>query len=472
MSIAEPGELSKREREIALAYSGGESYREIGARLFISPSTVRTHLGTIYRKLGVSSKIELLRALTPDQTTNPDRPAGRDPTRWTTLAVMPFRAVGTRPDQIADGFVTDIVTRLARLRSVRVIARGSVFALAERGIPDAEAARLLGVDYLATGLVRRKDDRVEVAVELVDTRAGQTLWADRLSGTGNGMFDVLDEIGGQIVATVASEIEIAERNRAVLARPDSLGAWESFHRGLWHMYRFREADNAAAQALFRRAVDMDPTFSRAWAGLSFTHFQNAFLLRPEDRSREIGEAFETAGRGLEADGRDPSTHWAMGRALWLRGAGDQALAELDTAVALAPNFSPGHYALAFVNSQSGDPAQAIDAADYARALSPFDPLLFAIMGARAMALFRNGAFEEAADVAATAAERPNSHRHVWVIAVLCLAAAGRAAEAHDLMARVRAVHPGYGLDDFFAAFRFGPETVGAFRSHAHRIGIE
>ena len=96
---------------------------------------------------------------------------------------------------------------------------------------------------------------------------------------------------------------------------------------------------------------LDPTFARAYAGLSFTHFQNAFQGWAK-REPEIDRAFEAAGQSLMADDRDPAAHWAMGRALWLRGRQDQSVIELEQAIDLSPNFALGHYTLAFVHSQA------------------------------------------------------------------------------------------------------------------------
>src|SRR5690606_27497569 len=95
---------------------------------------------------------------------------------------------------------------------------------------------------------------------------------------------------------------------------------------------------------------------------------------------------------------------------------DLAVAELEQAVDLSPNFALGHYALSFVQSQSGDPAAAIASADHSRNLSPFDPLLFGMFGARAMAHVRLGQYEEAADWAIRAATRPNAHKNILAIA--------------------------------------------------------
>ncbi|HKH28991.1 MAG TPA: tetratricopeptide repeat protein, partial [Sphingomicrobium sp.] len=226
---------------------------------------------------------------------------------------------------------------------------------------------------------------------------------------------MLDEIGNRIVASIASEIETIERNRAILRPPNSLDAWEAHHRGLWHMYRFSKADNERARHFFKTAVRLDPTFARAYAGLSFTHWQNAFQGWAK-RAPEIDRAFATAGQSLMADDRDPAAHWAMGRALWLRGSQDQSVVELEQAIELSPNFALGHYTLAFVHSQSGDPHAAIASSDQSRLLSPFDPLLFGMLATRAMALVRLGRFEEAADWSVKAAARPNAQAHILAIA--------------------------------------------------------
>src|SRR5690606_9616512 len=319
-------------------------------------------------------------------------------------AVMPF-VEPYRPGEqagLAEGLTHDIITRLAKLRSLFIIARGSVFALAEQGIGPEDAARRLNVDYFATGILRRSPGRISVSVELVEARTARIVWSDEFNLRLNDAFLVLDDIGNMIVSSIANEIESAEKNRAILKPPNSLNAWEAYHRGLWHMYRFTKADNEQAAHFFSMAARLDPTFARAHAGLSFTHWQNAFQ-HWADRQRETDLAFEAASRSLIVDEHDPAAHWAMGRALWLRGRQDASLAELERAIDLSPNFALGHYALSFVQSQSGDPCAAIGSSDHSRSLSPFDPLLFAMMGARAMAHVRLGEFEEAAEWALKAA---------------------------------------------------------------------
>jgi DNA-binding SARP family transcriptional activator len=401
--------------------------------------------------------------------------AARTPRR-ASIAVMPFsdRSApgglrGVRGG-LTDGLAHDIIARLAKLRSLFVIAQGTVFALDQRGMGPEEAGRTLNVDYVVSGSLRREARRIAVAVELVDSRTARIVWSDVLEHDLDDAFLALEEIGNRIVACIDSEIEAAERNRAVLKPPTSLDAWEAYHRGLWHMYRFNQADNAQARDFFEMSVRLDPTFSRAYAGLSFTHWQNAFQgwveLQPA-----IALALESAGQGLIADDRDPAAHWAMGRALWLRGDPDQSLVELRIAVDLSPNFALGHYTLGFVNCQSGDAAAAIGSSDHSRRLSPFDPLLFGMLAVRAMALVRLGRFDEAADWAVKAAARPNAHVHILAIAANCLALAGRVDEAFTLRASIHRAVPSYRIDNFLAAFRLSPDAEALFRAGARRIGL-
>jgi DNA-binding SARP family transcriptional activator len=390
--------------------------------------------------------------------------------RRASVAVMPFSddaPLATR--RVADGLTEDIITRLAKLRVLFVIARGTVYSLGERGIGAQEAGRILDVEYVVSGSVRRQGDRVSIVVELVETEGARIVWTDELDDVADDTFSVLDAIVNKIVAGIAEEIEAAEVNRALLKPPTSLDAWEAYHRGLWHMYRFNQKDNHEAELLFQNAIRLDPTFARAFAGLSFTHFQNAFLDLTPDRARQIELAFEAAGRSVGADDRDPAGHWAMGRALWLRGVEGESSAELQRSIDLSPNFALGHYTLGFVHAQSGDPRTAIEATNHSRELSPFDPLQFAMLASRALAHVRLGELPEAADWAVKATGRPNAHAHILAIAAECMALLNRRDEARKLVARIRERLPTYDVEHFLRAFRFDSETEHLFRSSAHRI---
>ncbi len=409
----------------------------------------------------------------PEAAVPGDAPGHVDaPIHRASVAVMPFQdgtgASGRRG--WADALAHDVITRLAKLRCLFVIAEGTVFALKERQLPAEAASRMLNVDYVVAGALRPHGDRLSVEVQLEEIRTARVVWSETFDHARDDPFEVIDEIGNRIVASIAGEIEANERNRAILKPPSSLDAWEAHHRGLWHMYRFTPVDNQAAQRLFERAVSLDPTFSRAHAGLSFTHWQNAFQ-GWADREPEIARALEAARRGMLADDRDPAVHWAQGRAHWLMGMHDPSVQELTQAVDLSPNFAQGHYSLAFVQAQAGDPRAALVAADRSRSLSPFDPLLFGMLGARAIALVRLGRYQEAAEAAVKAAARPNAHAHIFAVAAFSLALHGAFEEARAHAAAARRLLPGYTLDHFRRAFRLDPDGEARFGDGARRIGM-
>ncbi len=400
----------------------------------------------------------------------PDAPAS---TRRASIAVMPFVDRSSETDKrggASDALAYDVITRLAKLRSMFVIAQGTTFALRDRAIGPEEAGRMLNVDYVVSGSVRRTGRKLTVSADLIETRTARIVWAEVFDEKIDDALDVLDQIGNRIVASIAHEIEMVERNRAILKPPSSLDAWEAHHRGLWHMYRFNKTDNERARQFFAQAVELDPTFARAYAGLSFAHFQNAFLGWKKP-APEIDRAFDAAGKALMVDDRDPAAHWAMGRAMWLRGGQDQAVMELERAIDLSPNYATAHYTLAFLHSQSGDPHAAISFSDHSRQLSPFDPLLFAMLGTRAVSLARLGQYEEAAEWAMKAAARPNAHQHIMTIAACTLGLAGRIQEANAYKARILERVPDYAMTDFLAAFRYSPDAEALFKQAGKKVGI-
>ncbi|MGQ0699170.1 MAG: transcriptional regulator [Panacagrimonas sp.] len=456
----------------------GEEHLAATSALFEAEGLDATPLRAVWRTglaqcRGAPTASEPNITAAPDASAPPEE-AGVASPRRASIAVMPFADQSSEPSArggIADALAYDVTARLAKLRSMFVIAQGSVFALHERGFGSEEAGRMLNVDYVLGGTARLIGERLSVSIELIETRTARLVWSEILNQKLDDALIVLEEIGNRIVASIAGEIETVERNRAILRPPNSLSAWEAHHRGLWHMYRFTQPDNVQARHFFESALRLDPTFARAYAGLSFTHFQDAFQAWGP-RAPAIESAYAAAGQSLLVDDRDPAAHWAMGRALWLRGRNEPAIAELERSIDLSPNFSLAHYTLAFVHSQAGDPAAAIVAADRSRSLSPFDPLLFATMAARAMALARMGRYEESADWAVKAAARPNAHVHIHAIAAYSLALAGLAEEARAQVDAIRRISPRYSVSDFFAAFQFDAQGIERFRRAAERVGME
>lgn len=399
-----------------------------------------------------------------------DAPPGQQAarTRGPTLLLLPFTAAPeSRVD--ADSVTSDIIFGLAKLRSISVIARGTAFSL--RNQTPSAAATLVNAQYVAAGHLRRDGKRYLVSVELVDPKTDRIFWVDEFICNAADSFYAPPMLAARIVAGLDVEIHVIERNRSLLIPPSSLDAWQAYHRGLISMSRFTGDSNREAQYFFTRAIELDPTFSRSYGGLSFTHFHNAFHLHVRELEREIASAYETAEQALTADPNDPAAHCAAGRALWLQHADDGALGELNQSIRLSPNYAFAHYSLAFVQAQTGNPVCAIDAANLAALLSPLDPMMFGTHRVRTFALLRLGKVQEAADFARLVGQHAGDHVHAHAVAALTLAAAGRLEEARAARQRINALRPDYSFKLFEEALHMLDDLKKIYRGAARLLEI-
>ena len=383
------------------------------------------------------------------------------------IAVLPFRLLGSAGPYaaVADALPHELITELARLRWLFVTARGSSFRLREPDLDAGEVGRLLGVRYCLSGTVETTRTRLAVTTELVDTRDAGVVWAERFAGAIDDVHGVRAAIRTRILAALEIGIPLHEAALARLRVSEDLDAWSAYHLGLQHMYRFNRADNAAAGTLFHQALALDPDFARAHAGLSFLHFQSAFMGYSADLAGEIRLARGAAARSLELDPLEPFAHFAMGRTFWLDGDLESALAWLERATAISPHYAQGVYAQAWTESLSGRPLQGREHVDLALRLSPLDPLHYAMLATRAFTHMAQGDYVEAARRAERAARSPGAHVLIAQIAAVAHALAGDATRAAAWAANARARHPGLGRADFFRAF---PTTSGAMREMASR----
>ena len=155
--------------------------------------------------------------------------------RRASIAVMPFIDLASdakAPGGMAGALAHDLITRLAQLRSLFVIAQGTVFVLGDRNVGPKEAGRLLNVDYLVSGTLQRNASELVVSVELAETISSRVVWAGTLRSRKQDALQILDEVGDLIVSQVDSEVETSERHHAILKPPESLDAWEAHHCGM------------------------------------------------------------------------------------------------------------------------------------------------------------------------------------------------------------------------------------------------
>jgi TolB-like protein/DNA-binding winged helix-turn-helix (wHTH) protein/Tfp pilus assembly protein PilF len=386
------------------------------------------------------------------------------------VAVLPFRLADDEHARavLADGLTHEVITRIARARWLFVISRGTAFKFRTGPYDARDVGRALGVRYVVQGEVIGVGDEISVHAMLADAVTGQERWAEHMRRPLRDVLGVQEEIAESIVGSVEAEVEHAERQRAAVIAPANLDAWSAYYRGCWHMYRFNAQDYELAEQYFRRSIELDPRSPRAYAGLSFIHWQRAFLEISPDRAAEERRAIGCAEEALMLDPRDPLGHWALGRAYLLSQDLGEAVHELETAVQLNPSSAVGQYSLAYALMQTGDSVRSNEVVDKARRLSPYDMMTFAMYAVRAQNLAVLGRYSDAAAFATRAARQPNAHYQVLAIAAYCNMLAENSEAARGFYNQLRTVRPAYASADFFRAFRHQPRQNAALIERAFR----
>ncbi|MEZ5441123.1 MAG: hypothetical protein R3F15_06505 [Lysobacterales bacterium] len=378
------------------------------------------------------------------------------------IALLGFESLGmgAAPDVFVEGLAVDLNARLSRLQGLFVVARESARRLAAARLPLTEIGQRLGVRYLLHGSSQRQDRRLRVTVNLAEAATQRVIWTERFDRALDDIFQVQDDVVESVVAALLPEIERAEMDRVRVLPTEHLDAWACFHRAMWHSYRFTADDSVQARELLVRAQRIDPHFARASAGLSFNHYLHAFLNTDGDAEQHIRTAVEHAEQSVALDVRDAMCHWVLGRARFLASQHDDAMASLDQALVLNPNYAQGTYARGFVRVHAGLPEAAITDLDAARRFSPYDPLLFAMKSSRALALAIQGDHEAAIRWAVEATREPNAHFHIRAVAAACLQLAGQPEQARLLAQQAANSHAGYSVRVFERSF--------PYRDPAHR----
>ena len=376
------------------------------------------------------------------------------------IAVLPLSTIGDLGPLtiVAEALPHEIIRALSRLRWLFVIARASSFRFAGPAHDLRRIGELLGVRYILSGTLEAFGGRVAVAVELAKASDGGVVWAERFKVSVGAVKDLRAEIVASVVAALEVQIPLHEASRVQLASPELMDAWSAYHLGLQRMFRFTAANNAAAAHLFEHAIAKDQGFARAHAGLSFTRFQDAFL-DYADRATATAAACEAAERAVTLDPLDPFANLAMGRAHWLSGDLDGSIAWLDRSTALSPNYAQGIYAQAWAQAllSRGDSGQC--STDRAMALSPLDPLRYAMLATRALSHLVRDEAASAVPWAERAAREPGAHAFIDVIAAACNAAVGDIAHARKRIEIARKRQPSVTRDKFFRSFPFSEAEV-------------
>ena len=226
----------------------------------------------------------------------PDKPS---------IAVLPFANMSSDPEQefFADGIAEDVITALSRYPSLFVIARNSSFAYKGQAVDVKEIGRQLGVRYVLEGSLRKAGNHIRLTAQLVEAETGRHVWAEHYDRDLADIFLVQDEITRAVTIAIAPAIAAAEQQRAIRKPPESLDAWSAYQRGLWHLSKATAEENALAEKLFQRAIDLDPIFSGGYVPVgSFSGVSSAV-----NRASTVGSETPSPRRSRHSRSPMPAT---------------------------------------------------------------------------------------------------------------------------------------------------------------------
>lgn len=379
----------------------------------------------------------------PQMLALPERPS---------IAVLPFTNLSgdAEQDYFADGMVEDIITGLARIKWLFVIARNSSFAYKGRAVDVKQAGHELGVRYILEGSVRRAGNRVRVTGQLIEAETGRHVWAERYDRTLDDVFALQDELTMSVVAAIEPSLRQAEAERVKRKRPDSLDAYDLVLRAMPDVYPAMPDGAVRALPLLERALTLEPDYALAHGFAAWCH--EILFVRggasAEDRLGAIRHA-----EAAIAHGRDDALALAMGGFALGLVAHDREAARraFEAALAVSPSCAVAHSFGSVVLATGGDVERGIAWGERALRLSPFDPMRFGVYFAIGISHLRRGEYEEAAEAARQVFQaNPN-----WSFAHMLLAAThaklGDLDAAKAAAARVLGLQPSFTVSGMIAA---------------------
>jgi adenylate cyclase len=322
----------------------------------------------------------------------PDKPS---------VAVLPFTNMSTEPEQefFADGIAEDVITALSRYPSLFVIARNSSFTYKGRAVNVKEVGRELGVRYVLEGSLRKAGNRIRVTAQLVEAETGNHVWAERYDRDLIDIFALQDEITEAVTIAVAPAIGRVELQRAVRKPPESLDAWTSCQRGVWHLSKATAEDNSLAEQFFKKAITLDPSFGGGYRGLAAAYREAAGNFQTRNLSEALSSAEALARRAAKLDENDAEARRHVGSALLWRGDYKGAVAELERALAMTPNLAAAHGILGAALVFSGRPKEGLATLETCMRLDPRSPFLFTYLLWVTIAFYFSREYEAAVEAA-------------------------------------------------------------------------
>jgi adenylate cyclase len=409
---------------------------------------VRNKLATGFDDLGaqtlknIAEPVRAYRATgTPVVAVAP--PEGKTPSK-PSIAVLPFDNLSGDPGQeyFSDGVTEEIISGLARLHWLFVIARNSSFTFKGKAVDVKQVGRQLGVRYVLEGSVRKSGERVRITSQLIDAASGAHLWSDRFDGALSDIFDLQDKVTASVVGAIEPALRHAEIERARAKPTESVDAYDLYLRALALHGSYTLEGTRRALRLLERAIAIDPSYASALALAAHCNLRQwtaGWISLPTPL---VEEGIRLARLAARAGQDDPVALWMAGLVLALSGgAVADAGALIDRSLAINPNSAQAWMAAGFVRAYAGEVETAIASLEQSARLSPLDPLAFLVWHGIAIAHFSAGRYDEAARWAdRTLRESPDFVAGLRLKGALC-GLLGQREEGRDIIRRLLALNP-------------------------------
>jgi DNA-binding winged helix-turn-helix (wHTH) protein/TolB-like protein len=356
-----------------------------------------------------------------------------------TVAIKPFEALGDDPQAVllAQGMTADLVTDLSKVYGLAVI--GDAPAGGEAG--GDKPAGALPIRYLVSGSVQRIDQRLRLHVRLADAQSGQQLWSERYDRALTDFFAIQDELGPKILHMLPAKVSEAQLRRLAQRHTRNLEAYGHFQRAQSALLVRQKAENETAREMFRRAIALDATFARAYAGLALTYAADYRNQWSAEGTAALDRAFKLAQAAHEIDPDIAETYWVLAFVHLERREHEQALRYLETAVRLYPSFADGFALMGGIHTYIGRPEQSVPLLRTAMRLAPQASYLYFLLLGRAY-LFMGDLEQARVNLEQALSRNPvNLESHIYM-ATLHVIAGNTAAAAWEAE-EIRALRPGF-----------------------------
>jgi len=290
------------------------------------------------------------------------------------IAVLPFTNMSGDADQeyFSDGISEDIITDLSKISGLMVISRNSTFTYKGKAIDAKQVGRDLGVRYVLEGSVRKAGNRVRITGQLIDAVTGGHLWAERYDRDLTDIFEIQDDVTRRIVDALKVTLSPAENARLADSGTHNIDAYDYFLRGREFLLGENKNCEKFEQSLklLTRALELDPNYSQAYAGLSWAYMFDYFNRWSDNPDNSLQLAKHNAEQAIQKDPNEPLARFAASLAAMFEKDLDRAKSEADIALSLNPNFALAYNNLGVIRAYSGQPLAAITAIERAMRLDP------------------------------------------------------------------------------------------------------